>query len=115
MKKTLIWAFLLAATTATAFGQILKETETEAVKTATIAGQIAGGAFYCKIDEEDLDDFITLVYSRLGIEALDKVDKVVAHLEFSNNYSAWSARAPEQGCQLFTQEFSRKLAEFREK
>ncbi len=115
MKKTLICAFLLAATAAPAFGQILRETETKAVKTAALAGQVAGGGYYCKVDEEDLDNFITFVYSRLANEAVDKVDKVVAHLEFSNNYSAWSARAPEEGCQLFTQEFSHNLAEFMKK
>jgi hypothetical protein len=113
MKKTCLIYFTLAALmlAVPAEGQILKETKTEAIKIAAMAGEIAGGGYYCKLDEDDLDDFITMAHARIANEAIDKVDRVVAQLEFSNNYSAWSARAPKGGCEAFLTSFSRKFAD----
>ena len=110
MKKTNLIYFTLAALmlAAPAEGQILKETETKAIKTAALAGELAGGGFYCKVDEDALNDFITLAYARIANQA------VVAQLEFSNNYSAWSARAPKGGCDVFSAGFEKKFEEIYE-
>ena len=116
MKKIYLIYFTLAALmlAVPAGGQILKETETKAIKTAALAGELAGGGFYCKVDEDALNDFITLAYARIATEAVDKVDRVVAQLEFSNNYSAWSARPPKGGCTMFSAGFEKKFEEIYE-
>ncbi len=117
MKKTyLIYSTLAALVLATpAEGQILKETKTEAIKMAALAGEIAGGGFYCQVDEDALDDFIALAHARIANEAVDKVDRVVAQLEFSNNYSGWSARPPKDGCEAFRASFDNKFGQIYEK
>ena len=113
-KQFIIYSALVSLLLAApAEAQILKETKTEAIKVAALAGEIAGGGFYCKVEENDLDEFITLAYARIATEAIDKVDRVVAQLEFSNNYSAWSAREPKDGCESFSKEFARKFREIR--
>jgi len=118
MKKTpfiyIAYIALAAALLATpAESQILKETKTEAIKIATQAGEIAGGGYYCKVDEDILDEFIIMAYARIASEAIDKVDRVVAQLEFSNNYSAWSARAPKEGCETFKDNFEKKFGDIK--
>ena len=106
MKKALL-IFLLFSTPASA--QILKETTSEAVKFAGSGGRTAGAAYYCKMDEEALDEFIGMAHGRMSNLAADKVDKVVAQLEFSNNFSAWSSRPPPDGCEAFIAELTREF------
>ena len=115
MKKTIFITFLFATASAPAAGQFLKQTETDAIKTGGQSGQIAGGGYFCQMDGDELDDFITMAHARIATQAVDKVDRVVAQLEFSNNYSAWSARPPEEGCELFLQKFSQKFADLFQK
>lgn len=110
MKKKLFIALCFAAAAFPAAGQILKQTDTDAIKTAGQAGEIAGGGYYCQMEGDELDDFITMAHARIATQAIDKVDRVVAQLEFSNNYSAWSARPPEEGCEVFVLKFSEKFA-----
>jgi len=113
MKKNKIILFALAAAFLAnpAGGQILKETKTEAIKIAAQAGEIAGGGYFCQVDGDLLDEFITLAYARIATEAVDKVDRVVAQLEFSNNYSAWSSRNPLGGCEAFREDFENKFGD----
>ena len=108
MKKALL-IFLLAATPASA--QVLQDNKSDAVKFAETGGRVAGGAFYCRMDEETQDQFIGMAAARIATLAVDKVDKVVAQLEFSNNFSLWSSRAPSEGCEVFLQDFQRRFPE----
>ncbi len=108
--KNLIFITLLLATVAVpASGQILKETKTMAIKTAIQTGQLAGAGYFCQVNNDALDNLITIAHSRIAFQAIDKVDRVVAQLEFSNNYSAWSARPPEEGCEIFRQNFIKNV------
>ena len=109
MKKIFFITLFLATVAVPASGQILKENKTLAIKTAIETGQLAGAGYFCQVNNDALDDLITLSHSRIALQAIDKVDRVVAQLEFSNNYSAWSARAPEEGCDLFRQNFIKKV------
>lgn len=80
-----------------------------AIKTATQTGQLAGAGYFCQVNNDALDDLITLSHARIALQAIDKVDRVVAQLEFSNNYSAWSSRPPEEGCEIFRQNFIKNI------
>lgn len=109
MKNTLFITLFLATVAFPASGQILKETKTPAIKTAIQTGQLAGAGYFCQVNNDALDDLITLSHARIALQAIDKVDRVVAQLEFSNNYSAWSARPPEEGCEIFRQNFIKNV------
>ena len=91
-----------------AVGQILKDTQTQAIKTAIFSGQLAGAGYFCDVDSDSLDELITSAYAKIAIQSFDKVDRVVAQLEFSNNYSAWSAREPAEGCNSFRMKFAER-------
>lgn len=90
---------------------MLQDTTSEAVKFAGAGGKVAGGAYYCKVDEDVLDEFIGMTHGRISTLSIDKVDKIVAQLEFSNNFSAWSAREPIEGCTTFLEDFQRRFPE----
>ena len=102
MKKAILIFILFAFP---AHAQILQETRTEAIKFGAKSGKIAGSAYFCQIDEEDLDVFISLSQGRIISSSFDKADRIVGHLEFSNNYSLWASEAPEEGCEQFVKDF----------
>ncbi len=109
MKKIFFITLFLATIAVPASGQILKENKTLAIKTAIETGQLAGAGYFCQVNNDALDNLITISHSRIAFQAIDKVDRVVAQLEFSNNYSAWSARPPEEGCEIFRQNFIKNV------
>lgn len=111
MKKIIAFALVAFFAGAPAYGQIMKNTRTKAMDAAAISGRIAGGGYFCGVGEEDLDTFIVLAQSQFNDLAIDRVDRIVAQLEFSNNYSAWSAKPPTEGCDAFTAAFDAKLKE----
>lgn len=102
MKKAILIFMLLAFP---AQAQILQNNKTEAIKFGATSGKIAGGAYFCQIDEEDLDVFISLSQGKIISLSFDKADRIVGHLEFSNNYSLWATEAPEEGCEQFVRDF----------
>ncbi len=102
MKKAILIFILFAFP---AHAQILQETRTEAIKFGATSGKIAGNAYFCQIDEGDLDVFISLSQGRIISSSIDKADRIVGHLEFSNNYSLWASEAPEEGCEQFVKDF----------
>lgn len=108
MKKMLVIFLLLSAP---ASAQILKDTRTEATLYAAEAGRLAGGAYFCNLDPEDVDTFIGLSQAKMSALARDKTDRIVASLEFSNNYSAWAAEPPDSGCQDFRKTFYKAFIE----
>ncbi len=108
MKKMLL-IFLLISAPASA--QILKDTRTPATIYAGQAGRLAGGAYFCNFDAEDVDTFIGLSQAKISTLSRDKPDRIVASLEFSNNYSAWAAKPPEDDCKAFRKTFYKAFAE----
>jgi len=102
MKKAILIFILFAFP---AYAQILQDPKTEAIKFGAKSGKIAGSAYFCQVDEEDLDLFISLSQGRIINSSIDKADRIVGHLEFSNNYSFWAAEAPEEGCEKFVRDF----------
>lgn len=104
MKKAIL-IFILFAFPASA--QILQDTKTDAIRFGAQSGKIAGSAYFCQIDEEDLDVFISLSQGKIISLSVDKADRIVGHLEFSNNYSLWAAEPPTEGCDQFIEDFYR--------
>lgn len=102
MKKAIL-IFILFAIPANA--QILQDNKSEAIRFGAKSGKIAGSAYFCQIDEEDLDIFISLSQGKIISSSIDKADRIVGHLEFSNNYSFWAAEAPTEGCDRFVKDF----------
>ena len=111
--KKIIFIFLLITMPASA--QMLKEDLSEAVTFAEMGGKVAGGAYYCRLGEDALDEFISMAHGKVSTLSVDKVDKIVAQLEFSNNFSAWSARPPMEGCKAFLKDFERRYPELASK
>ncbi|WP_262695542.1 hypothetical protein [Kordiimonas aquimaris] len=68
---------------------------------------VAGGAKYCKLDDDLVEEFIARVEARLSVLASDEYEKVLARLEFKNVLDAYSVRAPEKPCPEFTLTFER--------
>ncbi len=102
MKKVILIFMLFAFP---AHAQIMQDNKTEAIKFGATSGKIAGSAYYCQVDEEDLDVFISLSQGKIISSSVDKADRIVGHLEFSNNYSFWAVEAPEEGCEKFVRDF----------
>lgn len=88
-----------------AHAQIMQDNKTEAIKFGATSGRIAGNAYYCQVDEGDLDVFISLSQGKIISSSVDKADRIVGHLEFSNNYSLWASKTPEEGCEQFVRDF----------
>lgn len=101
--KKLFLIFLLMSGTASA--QILKDNRSAAMRFGAEAGQKAGGAYFCQVDDEHLEIFISIAQAQINNMAFDKADTVAAHLAFSNNYSLWATEPPEAGCDRFVSNF----------
>lgn len=70
---------------------------------------IAGGGKYCDFDPEQVEEFISKAEARLALLSRDQYEKVLARLEFKNILDAYTARAPEGGCNAFKFTFERAL------
>lgn len=68
---------------------------------------VAGGAKYCKFDDDLVEEFIARVEARLSVLASDEYEKVLARLEFKNVLDAYSVRTPEKSCPEFSLTFER--------
>ncbi|WP_417451731.1 hypothetical protein [Kordiimonas sp.] len=71
------------------------------------SARIAGGARYCKADEELIDEYIGKSEGKIAALAKDEYEKVVASLEFKNILTAMSAKEPEGGCRAFLPSFDK--------
>ena len=65
------------------------------------SARMAGGARYCKADEELVDEYIGRSEGKLRALAKDDYEKVVLQIEFKNLMTAASAKEPEGGCKAF--------------
>lgn len=70
---------------------------------------LAGGAQYCRIDEEMVDEFTARVDARIALLAKDDYEKVLARLEFKNMLAGAAVRAPEGGCDSFVPRFEKNV------
>jgi len=79
--------------------------ENELLTFARSSAKVAGGAQYCKADEDMIDEFIAKAEARLAILAKDDYEKVLGKLEFKNVLAGAAAREPEEGCDAFVAGF----------
>jgi hypothetical protein len=70
---------------------------------------VAGGAKYCKFDDDLVEEYTAKAEARLSALAADEYEKVLARLEFKNILDAYSVRAPKLGCSEFQGIFNRAL------
>lgn len=82
------------------------EREAKIVSVARQAALLAGGARFCRIDDETIDEFIGLTDARLAVLARDDYEKVMGKLEFKNMLTAHSAKMPEGGCEALISKFN---------
>lgn len=83
--------------------------EESALQVARDTAHIAGGARFCKADEELVDEFIGKSEGRIAALAKDEYDKISAAIEFKNLLAALSVKAPEGGCDEFLPKFEKAV------
>eukprot|EP00657_Telonema_sp_P-1_P008540 TRINITY_DN29911_c0_g1_i1.p2 TRINITY_DN29911_c0_g1~~TRINITY_DN29911_c0_g1_i1.p2 ORF type:complete len:115 (-),score=10.88 TRINITY_DN29911_c0_g1_i1:43-387(-) len=83
--------------------------EEDALQVARDTARIAGGARFCKADEELVDEFIGKGEGKIAALAKDEYDKVSAAIEFKNLLTALSVKAPEGGCDEFLPKFEKAV------
>ena len=81
----------------------------DALQVAHDTARIAGGARFCKADEELVDEFIGKSEGRIASLAKDEYEKVSAAIEFKNLLAVTSAKAPEGGCDEFLPKFEKAV------
>lgn len=77
---------------------IFSGTEKNPIEIARKGARLAGAAYYCKADQEDVEVLISKIEGLIAANAPDTVQTVFAKLEFKNLLTATRARQPEQGC-----------------
>lgn len=110
MKKALTLLFLVAA--APALAQRVPDPTTPAIELGAATGRIAGNAKYCGFDPKLLEEYISLAKAQIALSARDRIDRVLAELDFSNNYSLAAASEPEGGCEAFLLTMPEEFAKF---
>ncbi len=76
------------------------------LRTAEHLGLLAGEAEHCRIEEDELDQFIALAHARLATMARnDPLSVAGARLEFSAYAALGRAEGPKEGCRAFMGRF----------
>ena len=83
---------------------------TDALIWAQETGKLAGGATFCKIDPDVLEDYISRAHGKIAITANDEQDLIVSRVEFNNVKSRESIEEPVSGCKSFLVIFNRENA-----
>jgi predicted transglutaminase-like cysteine proteinase len=81
--------------------------EQDIMQFAQETARIAGGARYCKLDDEKIEAFITRSLGAIARLARDETEKAIARIEFKNNLDVAGAQRPEEGCNSFSTRFDR--------
>ncbi|WP_417456721.1 hypothetical protein [Kordiimonas sp.] len=105
-KTTTVSLVFLAASIGFASPALAQES---ALQVARDTARIAGGARFCKADEELVDEFIGKSEGKIAALAQDEYDKVSAAIEFKNLLAALSVKAPEGGCDAFLPQFEKAV------
>jgi len=87
--------------------------ERRLIELAQTTAAIAGGARFCKLDPDDIEEFISKADAQIVLLARDDYQKVLGRLEFKNILAATSAREPVSGCQKLATQFNTMLRETR--
>jgi hypothetical protein len=115
MKKTILIATVTTALTAalTATPGASATSEEDLLLLARDAATIAGGARYCKADDELIEEYMAKADAQIAFRAKDDYEKVLARLEFKNVLAAMSAREPQEGCKAFVPKFAETVKKAR--
>lgn len=81
------------------------QTASRALLWATDSGKVAGAASFCALDTDVVEDYISRAQVKIAAIANDKVDRVVARIEFGNVFNVASSQEPTGGCENFAQLF----------
>lgn len=84
-------------------------TEADLLIFARQSATVAGGAQFCKADEDMIDTFISRSEAKLAVLANDEYEKVLGRLEFKNVLAGASAKEPEGGCDAFIANFEKAV------
>jgi len=79
--------------------------EQKLLQIARQAARVAGGARYCKLQNDDIEEFIGKAEARIALVARDDYQKILGRLEFKNILAAAAAKEPEGGCDKFAVQF----------
>jgi len=77
------------------------EQQSPAARFAIEAAEIAGGATFCEIEQDEVEIYIIRALMEIAALAADDVDLVVSRIVFSNIYSHSIARGPDLGCSAY--------------
>ncbi|MEX0298470.1 MAG: hypothetical protein AB3N28_05330 [Kordiimonas sp.] len=106
-KPLLSFCLLSISLALPAHAQSAKEQrEARIIDTARQSAQLAGGARFCRVDNETIDEFIGLTDARIAVLARDDYEKVLGKLEFKNMLTAHSAKMPKGGCETLIARFN---------
>lgn len=105
-------AFALAASQLSAQETVkeAEKTESRALQWAEDTAKVAGAAAYCALDADTVEEYIGLAQAKIAAIANDKVDRVVARIEFGNVYNVASSQEPTGGCTIFAQLFPQEAS-----
>lgn len=87
--------------------------EQQLLRTARESATIAGGARYCRLDQDDIEEFIGKAQAQIVLLARDDYQKILGRLEFKNILAAMSAKEPVGGCDKLESTFNTVLRESR--
>ena len=68
-----------------------------------------GGARFCKVEMDLVEEFIILAEGRLNALAVDEYEKVTNMIDFKNLAAAASGKPPKAGCTKFMRHFQDAL------
>lgn len=82
-----------------------EEPKSRALSWAADTGRVAGAASFCALDTDTVEGYVALAQAKIAAIANDKVDRVVARIEFGNMFNVASSQEPVGGCENFAQLF----------
>ena len=83
--------------------------ERDPIEIARVGADLAGAAYYCKADTEDVDLLVVRIEGLIAARATDNVQSVFAKLEFKNRLTATRSKAPKTSCNLVIRELAATL------
>ena len=104
MLKTIVAISLLSLSSGLA-AQDIEAKISPLSKIARDNAQIAGGAVFCKIEKEKIDEYIDNVQIQLRIKSKDTNELVLARMDFTNSLIVASTQEPKDGCKQFRETF----------
>lgn len=114
VRITAILVFALAAgpvygQQVTKEAELAEKTGSRALQWAADTGKVAGGATYCAMDTNVIEEYISIAQAKIAATANDNVDRVVARIEFGNIFNVASSQEPLGGCENFAELFPQEL------